>query len=596
MGTENAKNVTMTDVLPDEVSWGGYLAVNNGSANVMNGTLTWIGNVDVFVPILITFTVTLDEPLVGTFFTNTFELQHSSLTTPFVSTPVTTTVLAPNFLPSAKTAFTDVVELGDVLTYTLLIENIGLTDAYTVTLTDPMPGASTYISGSFQASAGVGGYNPETDAIEWGMDFVETGSDPLLLSFAVLVGLPDQPATPFLTNTAILADPVSGAYPLVHVATVLVPDFSTSSKTGSADQVALGEVLTYTLLLENTGGYSPFVTLTDPIPAGSQYISGTLSASAGFAMYITATNEIEWSGDMQGGDVIEVTFAITVGAPLAPPTNLLTNTATLVDALAVETLLVDTAQILPPNLSSSFKTATPNLVQLGDLLTYTITINNSGANALGITLTDPITDGLTYAAGSFTSTSGTGAFNPLTGAVDWTGDLGTGESAQVEFAVMVACPVTGTLFTNNALIVDPLGVETPVSVSTPVFFPNLSDSVLSANFARVQAGSLLTYQLILRNTGGNAPFASMSTLPLVGQTYVNASATTGAVSFNPTTKVVTWNGALGMGQEVFMTIQVLVTNLNGVSLTAVLNTGCATTELDIFVPGGGLFLPLIVKE
>ncbi|NUM44330.1 MAG: DUF11 domain-containing protein, partial [Anaerolineales bacterium] len=594
-GTENAYDVLLTDVLPEEVTYSGNLAVSSGIATFMTDTLTWVGDILVFRPVYITFTVAVDAPQVGTSFVNTFALQHTSLETPFVSTPVTTTVLAPNFLPSTKTASADVVELGDILTYTLTLENIGLTDAYSVTLTDPIPGVTSYISGSFTASSGVGGYNPGTDTIEWTSPLVEI-SETVELSFAVLVKLPDQAIVPIITNTATLADPLSGDYTLVHTATVLLPDLSASYKTGNTDQVSLGEVMTYTIVVNNTGGRSPSTLLVDTIPGGSTYISGTLSASAGVGEYYTSTNWIKWTGDVAGGESISITFAITVGAPLTTPMTLLSNTAWLYDDLAYEWLLVDTAQILSPDLSSSFKTGNPNLVEIGDLLTYTITINNSGANAPGIVLTDPLTTGLTFAEGSFTSTVGLGGFNASTGTVDWTGDLAAGETAEVQFAVIVACPVTGTAFTNHAFLLDPLNVATMVSTSTSVFLPDFSDSILTADLGWVQPGMTLTYQLILRNTGGKAPSASMTTLPLSGQTFLGGSATTGDVTYNPATKVVSWNGSLSSGQEVFITIQVQVTSFGGASLSAVLNTGCATTTLDIYVPSGGVYLPLIVRK
>ncbi len=595
-GTENAYVVTMTDVIPAEVEWGGNLSASSGSASFADGTVTWLGDVRVFEPVFITFTVNVDDPQVGTYFTNTFEIRDSSIITPFVSTPVTTTVLAPNFLPSYKTATTNTVELGDVLTYTIVLENIGLTDAYSVTLTDPMPGASAYISDSFQASSGAGGYNPETGAIEWSSPLIET-DETVVLSFAVVVDLPDLPTSPILTNTATLEDPVSGVYTLVHTATVNLPDFDASYKTGSAEEVALGDVLTYTIWLENQGGRSPITTLTDTIPVGSAYISGTFSATAGVGGYFTETEGIAWSGDVAGGEVITLTFAITVGAPITIPYDVITNTAFLVDAVGVEYVLVDTAQILPPDLSSSSKTGTPNLIELGDLLTYTITINNTGANALGITMTDPITVGLEYAEGSFTSTVGTGGFNPLTGAINWTGDLGTGETAQVQFTVLAECPLTGTMFTNHAWIVDPLGVETPVSTETTVFMPDLSSSSISADLTAARPGALLTYQITVRNTGGNAPFASFATLPLVGQTYVDSSATLGEVMYDSVNKVVNWTGNLPTGAEAVVTLEVLVGNTTaGVSLSVLLNTGCATTPLDIFVPSGAIYLPIVRRQ
>lgn len=595
-GTENAYNVTMTDVLPQEVIWGGNVSVSSGSVLFANGTFTWMGDVKVFEPVLITFTVNLDTPLVGSFFTNTFEIQHSSLITPFVSLPVTTTIVAPNFLPSYKAASADLVELGDLLTYTLVIENAGLTDAYSVTLTDPMPGASTYISGSFQATGGVGGYNPDTNAIEWFSPLVEMDST-VYLTFAVLVDLPDQPATPYLTNTATLEDAVSGVYTLQHVAEVILPNFASSYKNGSASQVSLNDVMTYTIVVENLGGHSPVTTLVDPIPAGSAYISGTFSTTAGVGGYNAGTGRIEWSGEVANGEAITMTFAITVGAPPITPT-LLVNSAMLVDDLAVEWPLVDVAQIGAPDLSSSFKTATPNLVQFGDLLTYTLTINNTGANAPGISLTDPITDGLEFVAGSLTSTVGLGTFDPLTGSVDWTGDLANGETAQVQFTVMVAsCPITGTDFINQALIVDPMGIETLVSTTTPVLYPEFSTSSLSVNQAHVQAGMVLTYQIILRNTGGNAPTTHLYTLPLTGQDYLTGSATTGAITYNPITKVVLWDGSLAPGEETTLTIQVTVlSGTFGVSLTAIVGDGCTSSFLTMSIPGQKVYLPLVLKQ
>lgn len=101
-GTENAYVVTMTDVIPAEVEWGGNLSASSGSASFADGTVTWLGDVRVFEPVFITFTVNVDDPQVGMFFTNTFEIRDSSIITPFVSTPVTTTVLARISCPPTK--------------------------------------------------------------------------------------------------------------------------------------------------------------------------------------------------------------------------------------------------------------------------------------------------------------------------------------------------------------------------------------------------------------------------------------------------------------------------------------------------------------
>jgi uncharacterized repeat protein (TIGR01451 family) len=61
-----------------------------------------------------------------------------------------------------------------------------------------------------------------------------------------------------------------------------------------------GDTLTYTIALKNTGSLSATgVSLVDPIPTHTAYVSGSVT---GGAVYNAALNQIEWTGDVPGVD------------------------------------------------------------------------------------------------------------------------------------------------------------------------------------------------------------------------------------------------------------------------------------------------------
>jgi len=70
-------------------------------------------------------------------------------------------------LEGQKRVDPEVAQPGDVLTYTLVVENSGVFGAYAVALTDPVPGGTTYVGGSAQATGGHIQYDEADDLIRW---------------------------------------------------------------------------------------------------------------------------------------------------------------------------------------------------------------------------------------------------------------------------------------------------------------------------------------------------------------------------------------------------------------------------------------------
>lgn len=73
---------------------------------------------------------------------------------------------SPSFINSSKSAPAEAI-FGDVFTYTVAINNSGLTAATGATMVDPIPLGVDYMSGSVSATSGVVSYNGGTNAIEW---------------------------------------------------------------------------------------------------------------------------------------------------------------------------------------------------------------------------------------------------------------------------------------------------------------------------------------------------------------------------------------------------------------------------------------------
>ncbi|MCA9970191.1 MAG: choice-of-anchor J domain-containing protein, partial [Anaerolineales bacterium] len=120
-----------------------------------------------------------------------------------------------------------------------------------------------------------------------------------------------------------------------------------------------------------------------------------------------------------------------------------------------------------PDLSTSSKSATPANLFVGDNISYTIIISNSGNLTTSMTMmTDTIPAGTTYVSGSVTCSLGSCAYNAGGDYISWSGDIGINQQAVIDFAVMStqAGPVT-----NNADVSDSTFGPLMLSASSSVW-------------------------------------------------------------------------------------------------------------------------------
>jgi uncharacterized repeat protein (TIGR01451 family) len=91
-------------------------------------------------------------------------------------------------------------------------------------------------------------------------------------------------------------------------------DFSNSTKKASADTALTGDVLTYTIVVRNTGELvANTVRVTDVIPAELSFVPGTFTTTHG-TVDSTAAPTLKWNGVMSPTSVVTLTYVVTVSA------------------------------------------------------------------------------------------------------------------------------------------------------------------------------------------------------------------------------------------------------------------------------------------
>lgn len=172
------------------------------------------------------------------------------------------------------------------------------------------------------------------------------------------------------------------------------------------------ETLTYTIHWVNDAkddngiAQAATVTITDQVPEGTDLVANSYEG----ATYNESTKTLTWTIQAAAGAEGDVSFQVQ----LQPSTTgTVTNTAQVQvgndPAVDVE------AETYVPSKTSS--TAATGDLQVGDVLTYTISYKNVESSAATVTITDPLPEGLTYVDNS---ASNNGTYDAATHTLSWT--------------------------------------------------------------------------------------------------------------------------------------------------------------------------------
>ncbi|MCA9667618.1 MAG: DUF11 domain-containing protein, partial [Myxococcales bacterium] len=603
-GDAPARQTVVSDVVAATLNT--VTPLDGGTFNAATRTITWpAATVLPGTPRVLRFSARVQFPLPsGTVVCNQGSITSSDVAgavltddpnTAAVDDPTCLTIVSqPDLGGTTKTvvdANGGAFEPGDLVTYTIALNNIGTANANNVVVSDVVAATLTNV----QPLDG-GAFNAGTRTITWNVAQVPAGGT-VNVRFTAQIVLPLDGGTQIANQATVITpgfpnvltdDPNTPATDDPTIFTVTAsPDFTTSTK-AVTDQnggvVEPGDLLTYTLRIVNSGrSNADQVVVSDVLDANLTFVSAQQGGT-----FNAASRTITWSGAATpqlvqlapgAANAVTLTFTARVNTPLANGTQIC-NQGNIVSAEVTAAQRTDNpatpvagdqtcvSVTSAPDLSNTSKTVVDNNggpTRPGDTLTYTVTITNSGnAAANNVRVTDMVDVALTnvvVAQGGF--------FNPLTRLITWTAQstpalasVAAGASVTLTFQAAVQLPLdNGTVISNQATVTSPdlaqnvltddpstpaVDDPTRITVTSSTDVTTSTKTVLDTNGGDVVPGDVLTYTVTVINTG-DALARNVEVTDVVAAQLTNVVPLDGG-TFNAGTRVITWNVPLvGVG-------------------------------------------------
>ncbi|MBZ0596231.1 DUF11 domain-containing protein, partial [Clostridioides difficile] len=371
-------------------------------------------------------------------------------------------IAVPTFTP-IKTSNTETANVGDIITYTVTLDNTCDSPLTNVFFRDLIPNGLEFIPGTVTVDGvSVPGVDPNT-----GFPLPDIGGGiGVEVTFDVVVeSIPNPNPTNNIATIDYSYTPVEGGIPndfSVDSNPVPVEVISADvevTKLSEPTIVNPGEELIYTIKVVNNGPFpSENVVLTDDVPAS--IINPEYSLDGGVTFQ-------PWTGSLNIGTLeVGETRVIIIRGIVNPSTvGIITNTAVVSSTTADPNLNNNTSTIeTEVNLLADIlvmKTAEPNSAVPGTLLRYTIQVENLGpANAENVILNDDIPASIINPEYSL---DGGASFQP------WNGSLNIGT---LNSGISLTVLIQGTVSLNSSEYI----VNTAtVSSTTPD--PDLSNNI-----------------------------------------------------------------------------------------------------------------------
>ncbi|MGQ9681778.1 MAG: DUF7927 domain-containing protein [Anaerolineae bacterium] len=409
---------------------------------------------------------------------------------------------SPDLSTSIKSVEPSLVRAGDPLTYTIVLRNSG-DGAATADLSDPLPSHTSYVASSAAATSGTIAYDSGSNTITW-QGVIDAGTT-VTVTFQARVTA-GTAANTVITNTATLDDHTNPPLLLTAAATVRSrANLSGSTKSVDRGSALPGEVLTYTIALYNSGNALAAGTniVVDPIPTGTSYVAGSIVNGT----YDAATNSVRWSGSLPALATFQIRFRVRLDDGLAAGTSI-TNTAAINDAGQTIYRQAPTTIAAAPNLQASAKAVAPSAAASGDVVTYTLSLSNTGTITATALVTDSLPPGLVM-LGSPSASAGAVQYDDGAHRVRWQGSISTAQTVWVTYTMQATIAPTATArYTNTALIND--GVHAPFTRTATLWVPRLR---LEGPSESVYAGSAVDVPLWVDNVPGLHRFAAQIQFP-----------------------------------------------------------------------------------
>lgn len=377
-GPSTAEDVVVSDAITTRITDVQYSV--DGGAN----WLDWLGSVDIgaLMPGVV-FDVLIRGTLIPNAQGHITNIAIVSSETPDPDTSNNTFVvnlpIIPRFadLSVTKTASAASVQAGDVLTYTIIVQNLGPNDATNLIISDIMPltltGAEFSMDGGFS-------WVPWSGNLELGSIMANSKLTMLIRATVADASFPISNTVRVSSDTPDPDLSDNSATAVTH--TTRTCDL-TMVKSADVSPVTPGEPVTFVLIITNNG----------PAVAENVIVSDAVSARITGVKYSLDSGQTwgDWSGSVSldtleaggvvelllRGDLVSTAVESIVNTAIATST---THDSNFANNWAAINVLVDPLQTKSADLSL-VKTTENSTIRPGDTVTYKITITNNGPDS-----------------------------------------------------------------------------------------------------------------------------------------------------------------------------------------------------------------------
>ncbi|WP_433947898.1 DUF7507 domain-containing protein [Bacillus tropicus] len=493
---------------------------------------------------------------------------------------------------SVDRLFSDIAPGNSFLTYTVLLENVGNTTATNIIFTDPIPNNTIFIEDSVRVGGvllpGVSPANgiPIGDIIAG--DFINVTFRVQVVSIPnpIFTIGPGGPNSPVVNGASIDYQFMTGPnLPLVSRNTT---SNSVSTQINSGEIVAIksvdktfatiGDTISYTITLSNPGNVtSQNIIFTDTLPDGTTFISGTLTNDSGTQQIGNPSNGIQIGNINPNGTAVITLNVLVTNIPSINPISNFSSVqfAHVVDPSQPAVTQTNVSNSVSTTINSAIlttqKSVDKSIISVGDTITYTTTITNTGnTTATNITFTSAIPANTTFIPNSvkINGVQQSGAQPALGVTIP---NIAPGETVTVTFqANVLSVPPSSSIMGNDTILysytVDPNGTPITTSTSTNIVTNPVLDAMItmvkSVDQTLVTLGDTITYTTLLTNTGNtNATNITFTDLIPNGTTFITDSVTIGGITqigLNPNTGITI--GSIAPNSSISIAFQVTATS------------------------------------
>lgn len=536
-------NVTVTDTIPAATSFVANSVVVSGvpQPGATPGTGIPVGIVAAGATAVVTFAVVVDTlpspQQLSNFATSSFTFtppDGRTLTGTATSNTLTFPVSSPNVAVVKSTPST-AAAVGDTVTYSIQVTNSGIAPVNNIQFSDPIPAGASFVTGSVTVNGVAQPAANPAGGISLGTLAPGTSAT---VTFSIRVDA--IPPSGQLNNRSTVSF-TSGAFSSTTFSnTVVTPVFQpilSATKTASTQNATVGDTVSYTVTVSNTGNYGAQINLTDNIPAGtilvpnSVIVNGQPLPAANPATGISA-------GTVAAGATTTITFSVVIDT--LPSPQQLVNQA----SVALSFILPDGRTITGSVLSNVLtitvsapdvdvvKSTTSTAVSVGDIVTYSVAVTNNGiATVNNVVFTDPVPASTVLApTGVFVDGVLRPGANPSTGIT--IGSIAPGASVTVVFSVQVTSLPASAVLNNQSTVSFTSGTFSATTfsntVTTPVFQPILT-AVKTGDQVIATVGDTVVYSIAISNAGNYGASVTLTdTIPAGTELVPNSVIVNGA--------------------------------------------------------------------